>query len=398
MSAVVTETQTQPQAASAQTTPHLYLVAGEVSGDTHAAALMEALRERSPGVRFSGAGGDAMRALGAEPFLHWTDAAVVGLWDVLKNYRYFKQRLDAMVEEVLDLKPDLLVTVDYPGFNLRLAKAVKARRPEQKTAHYISPQVWAWNRGRIPKMAAYLDAMLCIFPFEAPLYEASGLHAEFVGHPLIDELRAHREDPHPRERGLVGLFPGSREREVVANAPAMLAAAQLLRVRQPSLKFEIACAKPRFEPLLVEMITASGLPFSAVQIRLGHAHQLMQRAQCAMMASGTATLEAAFFGLPYCIVYKVAWLTWEVGKRLVKVDHLGIVNILSEREVVREFLQTDAQPAAIAEEIRRLLDDHAYTNRLERGLEGAIAKLTPPGEVTTLSAPARAAEALLRMV
>ena len=398
MTASTIQPQTLTEPVAQLRTPHIYMVAGEISGDTHAAALMAALRERCPGVRFSGAGGDQMQAHGAEPFLHWTDAAVVGLWDVLKNYGYFRKRLDAMVREVLDLKPDLLVTVDYPGFNLRLAKAIKARRPEQKIAHYISPQVWAWNRGRIPKMARYLDAMLCIFPFEPPLYEASGLHAEFVGHPLIDELKAHRAEPPPRENGLIALFPGSRERELAHNAPAMLAAAQFLRARRPSLRFEIACAKPKFEPMLAAMITEAGLPFSAVQIRLGAAHQLMQRAQAGMMASGTATLEAAYFGMPYCIVYKVAWLTWEVGRRLVNVEHLGMVNILSQREVVLEFLQKNAQTEPIANEMLRLMDDHAYTNRLERALEVAVAKLTPADETTSASAPARAADALLQMV
>lgn len=379
--------------------PLVYIVAGEISGDTHGAELMRALRDLAPGVRYAGAGGDAMQALATEgqPFHHWTDAAVVGLWDVLKNYGYFRQKMKVMVAEILAAKPDVLVTVDYPGFNLRLARAVKARRPEQKIVHYVSPQVWAWNRGRIPKMARYLDAMLCIFPFEPPLYEASGLHAEFVGHPLIDELAPLRENPVPRENGLVALFPGSREREVAHNAPAMLAAARLLYTRRPSLKFEIACAKPAHEALLAEQITESGLPAACVQVRTRAAHELMQRAQAAMMASGTATLEAAIFGLPYCIIYKVAGLTWEVGRRLVKVEHLGMVNILSQREVVREFLQDGARPDEIAAEMLRLLDDHAYTHRLERALESAVAKLTPDGDMGG-SAPARAAEALARIL
>lgn len=377
--------------------PLIFIVAGEVSGDTHAAALMRALSMRLPGVRFCGAGGDAMQPLVGEPFTHWTDAAVVGLWDVLKNYGYFRKQLHLMVDQVLELKPDLLVTVDYPGFNLRLARAVKALRPEQRTVHYISPQVWAWNRSRIPKMGRYLDAMLCIFPFEAPLYEASGLHAQFVGHPLLDEL-AHKRLDAPRENGLVALFPGSREREVTHNGPIMMQAAQLLYARRPSLRFEIACAKERFEPILQDQITASGLTASAVSIRQGAAYELMQRAQAGMMASGTATLEAAYFGLPYCIVYKVAWLTWEVGRRLVKVDHLGIVNILSQREVVKEFLQEQAIPEDITNEMLRLLDDHAYTNRLERALESAIAKLSPAGEEPYEAAPERAAVALCGML
>src|ERR1700689_3677130 len=201
----------------------LYLVAGEASGDSRGAELMRTLSKQDPAIEFFGAGGREMRALGGPHFTDWADEAVVGLWDVLKKYGYFKAQFDRMLADIAALQPDALILIDYPGFNLRLAKAVKAKHPRVRTIDYISPQVWAWNRGRIPKMARYLDLMLCIFPFEKALYEKSGLRTVYVGHPLLDSLAAKRVEAS-REPNLVGLFPGSREKEVRRIFPVMVEA------------------------------------------------------------------------------------------------------------------------------------------------------------------------------
>ncbi|MEI8313584.1 MAG: lipid-A-disaccharide synthase, partial [Verrucomicrobiota bacterium] len=191
----------------------LWFVAGETSGDSRAAEVMRALREMNPDIRFSGAGGPRMQELAAQPFDNWTaQAAVLGLWDVLRHYGYFRKKFRAMLADIKKTKPAAVVLVDYPGFNLRLAKALRKADYQGKILYYISPQVWAWNRGRIPKMARILDLMICVFPFEAPMYEASGLHTVFVGHPLLEALERERIFA-PRESGLVGFFPGSRERE-----------------------------------------------------------------------------------------------------------------------------------------------------------------------------------------
>ncbi len=328
----------------------LYLVAGEASGDARGAELMRSLREVDSSCAFFGAGGSEMRSLAGGTFHDWADEAVVGLWDVLKKYGYFKAQFNRMLADIAQVAPDAVVLIDYPGFNLRLAKALRARLPRLKIVYYISPQVWAWNRGRIPKMARWLDLMLCIFPFEQPLYEQSGLKTIFVGHPMIDSF-ASKKSTARREAALIGLFPGSREKEVRKIFPTMLAAAEVLAKRQPELTFEAAAASPHLESLMRAIADGN----QKVTISLHTSHALMQRAAAGMVASGTATLEAAYFGMPLVILYKVAWLTWVIGKRLVRVPFLGMPNILAGREIAREFLQDAAEPKPIAEEVLRLL-------------------------------------------
>jgi len=361
----------------------LYLIAGEASGDARGAELIRALREQAPGVEFFGAGGPQMRALAGDAIFDWAHEAVVGLWDVLKKYGYFRAQYRRMLDELDRVQPDALVLIDYPGFNHRLAQAARVRRPGMKIIDYISPQVWAWNRGRIPKMARYLDLMLCIFPFEKPLYESSGLKTEFVGHPMVDSLAAKRLGIE-RERDLVALLPGSRAKEVRKIFPVMIDAARQMRARQPSLRFAAAAAS---DTLAAEMRELAG---GLCDVRTGNAHELMQRAITGLVCSGTATLESAFFGLPMVILYKVAWLTWVIGKRVVRVPHLGMPNILAGREIVREFLQDDAHPGRIAAAALTLADDDTARAAQQRELASVVAQLGGPG------AGIRAAHSILR--
>ena len=356
----------------------LYLIAGEASGDARGAELMRALKARAPDLEFRGAGGREMRALAGGDFADWADEAVVGLWDVLKKYGYFKAQFDRMLADLGRVQPDALVLIDYPGFNLRFAKAVRAGHPRVKILYYISPQVWAWNRGRIPKMALYLDLMLCIFPFEQPLYEASGLHTVFVGHPMLDSLEAKRTGEE-REPDLVGLFPGSREKEVRKIFPVMIEAAEKMRHARPELRFEASAASHQLAALMLGALAHYGLDegFCAVTVRTSH--ELMQRAAAGMVCSGTATLEAAFFGLPLVILYKVAGLTWHLGKRLVRVPFLGMPNVLAGREVAREFLQGACEPAAVAAEMLRLVTDETARDEMQRELAAVIAGLGEGG-------------------
>ncbi len=356
----------------------LYLIAGEASGDARGAELMRALHALDPLLEFSGAGGPEMKELAQGTFLDWADEAVVGLWDVLKKYGYFKGQFDRMLSEILALQPEAVVLIDYPGFNLRLAKALHARAPQIKILYYISPQVWAWNRGRIKEMAGYLNLMLCIFPFEKPLYEQSGLRTEFVGHPLLDSLAAKRTNA-PRDPELVGLFPGSRNKEVRKLFPVMIAAARELRQHHPGLRFEAAAASEKVAELMRELLRDAAAEELGCTVALRTSHSLMQRAGVGMVTSGTATLEAAYFGLPMVILYKVAWLTWVIGKRLVKVPFLGMPNLLAGREIAREFLQESAQPRPIAEELLRLLGDDSARQKLQQELAGVITQLGETG-------------------
>ncbi len=370
--------------------PFLWFIAGEESGDARAVEVMRAMRRICPGVRFSGAGGDAMKGLCGDGFDNWAHtAAVTGLWDVLKNYGYFRRKFRDMLAAILREKPDAVVLVDYPGFNLRLAKALRQAGFGGRVLYYISPQVWAWNRGRIPKMARILDLMICVFPFEAPMYEASGLHTVFAGHPLLEALAAKRSSAI-REDGLLGLFPGSREREVKRIFPAMVEAARIVSHKMPDIRFEAAAASENRASLMRSI--AGDAP---IKITTGHAHTLMQRATAGLVCSGTATLEAAFFGLPYALVYKTAWLTFAIGKRLVDVNALGIVNILNNYRlnppsdprlpaspaphVVREFIQDDATPEALATEATRLLVDDTARRNLVGEFENILTTLKPEG-------------------
>lgn len=365
--------------------PRFFLLAGEASGDTHGAALIARLKERFPMATFHGLGGPKMRAL-APDLEDWSDeAAVLGLWEVLKKYGYFRRKMDETIATIGTLRPDVVIPIDYPGFNLRLAKALRQRGFQGKIAYYISPQVWAWKRGRIREMARTLDLMMCIFPFEKELYEASGLSTVFVGHPLADEF-SHLEPANvPREENLVGLFPGSRSREIEALFPAMVQAAALLHASRPELRFVTAAVNERLATRLTAIAAEHG---ASVKVSSGDIHTLMRRCSCAVIASGTATLEAAFLGLPYCLVYRVAWLTALAARVLMKVPYLGIVNNLAGREVVRELLQEDATAEPIARELQRLLDSFEARRALSQELLATAATLGTGG------APENAAKAI----
>ena len=356
----------------------LYVIAGELSGDAHGAGMLEALLTMHPDLKVHGAGGPEMRAVAGDGIRDWVEeAAVMGLWEVLKRYGWFKERFAEMLEEVKSIKPKLLVLIDYPGFNLRFAEAVKTALPETKIIYYISPQVWAWNKGRLPKMARLLDEMLCLFPFEKPIFEGAGLSTTFVGHPLVDELEEERESL-PRDENLVALLPGSREREVARLFPMMLDGARRLHVKRPETRFEACGASAKLTVRMREMAATAGME-DLVRISEGGAHLLMQRAACGVVASGTATLEAAYFGLPYCLVYKVAWPTYLVARAVVKIEHIGLINILAGARVVEEFIQSDADPLHVEQSLSRFLGDDAFREETRKKLLSTASKLGGPG-------------------
>lgn len=381
----------------------LYFIAGEASGDARAVEVMRGLLVRAQAageaVEFLGAGGPQMQAL-APAIDDWSAEAVVGLWDVLKKYGYFRRKFHAMLAEIEREKPDAVVFVDYPGFNLRVAKELRRRKIPTRLIYYISPQVWAWNRRRIPLMARTLDLMLCIFPFEKALYEQSGLETVFVGHPMLDTLAAKR-DGSVRQTGeggahgespLVGLFPGSRSREVSRIFPVMVRAAYVMAARQPGLCFEAAAATEALAAMMREEIAAAAREHGGValpvEVIVGRSHSLMQRAAVGMVASGTATVESAYFNMPFVILYRVAPLTWEVGKRVVKVPFLGMVNILAGRGLVPEFLQNEARPEPVATMVLELLRNAEARESQVAGLQEVISGLGEGG------AGERAAEAI----
>jgi lipid-A-disaccharide synthase len=365
----------------------IYIVAGESSGDTHGAVLMREIANLSPGTRFYGAGGPQMQEVAGGDFLDWTQEAVVGLWDVLVKYPYFRERFYQMYHAIRKLNPDAVIFVDYPGFNLRLAGFLRRKGFTRKLIYYISPQVWAWNRGRIPRMASFLDLMLCIFPFERPLYEASGLRTEFVGHPMVAELDRHRIN-QPRQSNMIALLPGSRSREIKRIFPVMLEAAKMLQEKEGMIQFEASASSQAALEYMRKLAAEAG--FSGMPIGIKNAWELMQRASAGMVASGTATLESSYFLLPFVLIYKVSWITYVPGRLLIRVDHLGMPNILAGKEIIPEFIQHEAVAERIADTVWEIYRDPVRRAEMVGEL-GAVAQLLGDKD-----GGRRAAEAVIR--
>ena len=363
----------------------IYFVAGEVSADNHGAALMRSLRVLDPELKFIGRGGPQMQQVAGAQFKNWIgDAAVLGLWEVLRKYCYFREQFRQTLNEIQESKPDAVVLIDYPGFNLRLARALRRQSQGHKTIYYISPQVWAWNRGRIKRMAHFIDLVLCIFPFETALYAASGLRAVFVGHPMIERLETQKIDTH-RDQNLIGLFPGSRSREVRKIFPVMIEAAHRLLQLNPTLRFQVAAASEELAREMSEQLADR----QGIEITVGQTATIMQRAFVGMVASGSATLEAAYFGMPFVLIYKVAWPTYVAARLVVNVDFLGMPNLLAGKEVVPEFIQHEAKPEAIVKAFRLLMDDSPARDRMISDFVATTSKLGGTG------ASERGAQAIL---
>jgi lipid-A-disaccharide synthase len=375
----------------------IYFVAGEASADNHGAALIRALRNADADLRFIGRGGPQMKAVADENFQNWIDqSGVLGLWEVIKHYGYFRKQFHETLREIDSSKPNAVVLIDYPGFNLRLARALRKRLPSQKIIYYISPQVWAWNRGRIKKMARWLDLMLCIFPFEADLYNQSGLRTIFVGHPMIERLRELQPSQGygsagkidiARDPNRIGLFPGSRAREVRKIFPILIETARELQRSKPKSRFEVAAASDELATEMEKMLDPQDRHLFGIKV--GQTAEIMQRAFAGIVASGSATLEAAYFRMPFALIYKVAWPTYFAGRLVVKVKYLGMPNVLADKEIVPEFIQHRARPKDLAKAVVRLLDDPIAREQMISAFDKIAAQLGESG------ASERAAKAIL---
>jgi lipid-A-disaccharide synthase len=282
------------------------------------------------------------------------------------------------LREIEAARPDAVVLIDYPGFNLRLARAVRQWDHRPRIIYYISPQVWAWNRGRIRQMARWLDLMLCIFPFEAELYNKSGLRTIFVGHPMSERLEPLRIETG-RDSNLVALFPGSRRREIRKILPILLETARELVRSKPGLRFEIAAASVELAREIQEELRRQPNEEDLFVVKTGTTAATMQRAAAGIVASGSATLEAAYFRLPFVLVYKVSWLTYLAGRIVVKVDYLGMPNVLANRAVVPEFIQHEARPGSLARAVLRLLDEPEARSEMTASFDGIISSLGDGG-------------------
>lgn len=363
--------------------PHplrILICAGEVSGDMHAAALMRELRARLPRpVVFRGFGGDAMRAEGAELLYHTDRTAIIGFTPVLLNLPFLLGMSRRMKREILDWKPDLVLTVDYPGMNLRLARFAHDRG--FKTVHYICPQVWAWHRSRIPKIARSLDLLLCIFPFEPACFKDTPLNAVFTGHPLVDRVAETRAEPPAslpwQGRHRIALLPGSRTSEISRILPRLLAAAALLEQRLGGdCSFLIPAPTPNMRALGEAVAAAAPDRPDRLTFVDGQARQVLLQAHAAAVASGTATLEACLLRCPTVLVYTASRITYLIAKRLLTgIRHLGLANIVADREVMPELLQDDFTPERLADQLQRYLTDPAARGQVCRDLDATNALL-----------------------
>lgn len=332
----------------------IYIIAGEASGDLHGANLVKALLRRQPDLEIRAWGGDLMQAAGADVVKHYRDLAFMGFAEVLMNIRTIMRNFEFCRRDISTFDPDAVIFIDYPGFNLRMAKW--AHGQNIKTFYYISPQIWAWKQGRVEQIKQFVDRVFCVLPFEKAFYEKFGYKADFVGHPLLDEMNEQYSETEQsiRERlklgnqPIIALLPGSRKQEIRTKLPVMLEAA----AQFPDHLCIIAGA-----PGQSQEAYAPYLKNNNTRLVFGETYALMRIARAGMITSGTATLEAALFRLPQVVCYKANSISYAIAKRLIKVKFISLVNLILDREAVKELIQHEMTPQRIGEELHGLLNE-----------------------------------------
>jgi lipid-A-disaccharide synthase len=357
----------------------ILVASGEPSGDLYAGELVRHLREGAPDLEVFGLGGDHLRAQGARLVADVGELAVVGLVEVVRHLPRLGRVFRRVLAEVDRERPALAVLVDYAGFNLRLARELHARGIP--VVYYVSPQIWAWRRGRMRAVRAYVSHMLVIFPFEEAFYREAGVRATFVGHPLVELvppagdsrafLAAQGLDPG---RPVLAVLPGSRAQEIAYNLPPIAGALRLLRETHPELQAALAIA-PGIDPSLLGAALGE-LPVARIA---GQAHALMRAAAAGIVASGTATVEAALLDLPSVVVYRLSPLSYALGRRFVHVPHYAMANLIAGRRVLTELIQGEFQPESVAFEVGRLLDDREHRAAVKAGLADVRSRLGGAG-------------------
>ncbi|MCZ7606223.1 MAG: lipid-A-disaccharide synthase [Planctomycetota bacterium] len=330
--------------------PRVFIVATESSGDNYGAAMARQLRDLRPDVEIFGLGGGKMESAGVTLFKNMLEHAAVGLVEVVRSLRFFLDSMDDLVQKAKELQPDVIVLIDAPDFNLRIAPRLK--QLDIPIVYYVSPQLWAWREGRVDQIRKYIDRMLVIFPFEVDFYARHGIEARFVGHPLLDiidheQIRKRAEGLRhgfkiPAKKKVVGLFPGSRRAEVTRLMPRMLDAAREIIKRRQDVIFLVGCS-PWFNPERYKKAIADheDLPLRAVH---GRSYEVMALSDFSLICSGTATVEAAIVGAPFLCTYRMAWASALLAQVLVSYDYACMVNILAGKQVVPELLQHQAEP------------------------------------------------------
>jgi len=360
--------------------PRVYLVAGEASGDRLAADLLRELK-KNPKLKAYGVGGPMLKAAGQEQSLNLAKHAVVGLTDVLKNLPKFLKIFREVKHEIAEVNPDVVILVDYPGFNLRLAKALHGQRNAPAIVYYVSPQVWAWKAGRAKLMERILDRLLVIFPFEVDWFakHAPKLKTKWVGHPLADRWIAQAKEGPKDEIPCVALLPGSRAKEIKKHWPVLLQTAQRIVREQKNVTFMTLATDHEMRQKLEEEWARQPMSGVSLDILAGQSLTQLTRCSLAIVASGTATLECAMAGLPMLVIYKTSWLTYWLGRFLIQLPYLSMVNVLAGEKVVPEFLQGAMEPERLAKAALQILRNPKGAEAMAGRIRDVAKKLGGPG-------------------
>jgi len=357
-----------------------FIIAGEASGDLHASHLMGALKKKDPEASFCFFGGELMSEQGGVLLKHYREMAFMGFFTVLMNLGQIKKNFKLAQDELLKFNPDVLILVDYPGFNLRMAKFAKEHGI--KTFYYISPKIWAWKPGRVKWVKNYVDELFTIFPFEKDFYDKHDYKIRYVGNPTVDELavRSNRGQTFNsfvgenglRDQPIVALLAGSRRQEIKLILPTLTRVAELF----PDYQFVIAGA-----PSLSLRLYEDNMPGHKIPVIFGKTYELLQQSRAAVVASGTATLETSVINIPQvvCYIIELGRFTSLLRKIFLKIQWISLVNLVMNKEIVREFFQENCKPKAIAEELKELLDDGSYREEMLQNYSLMLAKLGPPG-------------------
>lgn len=344
-----------------------YIIAGEASGDLHGSNLIKELRKLDPAANIRCWGGDKMEAAGATLVKHYRDLAFMGFVEVIKNLRTIFRNIELCKKDIAAFRPDVLILIDYPGFNLRIAKW--ARQQGLKIVYYISPQVWAWKENRVKGIKENVDKMLVILPFEKDFYKKWDFEVEYVGHPLVEviesfqlsvyslELNAPTENPKQKTQNIVALLPGSRQQEILKKLPIMLEVAKHF----PEYQFVVAKAPGLDENFYNELLA----PYNNVSSVVNKTYELLSQAKAALVTSGTATLETALFAVPEVICYKGNTLSYQIAKRLIKIKFIGLVNLIMDKEVVKELIQDELTVDNCSKELALLLTNEKKQQQLK---------------------------------
>lgn len=336
-----------------------YLVAGEASGDLHGANLMKALLMEDPEAEFRFFGGEKMQQVGGTLVKHYADMAFMGFVEVLMNLQTIFKNLKACKEDLLNYRPDAVILIDFPGFNLKIAEF--AKQQGIKVCYYISPKVWAWNQKRVLKIKKVVDELFCILPFEVDFYEKWGMKVHYVGNPLLDEIGnfkvdgRFKNDAHLDERPIIALLPGSRRQEIERLLPFMLAMVN----RLPKYQFVIAAA-PNFEAQYYHQFIGD----KQAKLVFGKTYDLLSVSHAALVASGTATLETALFSVPQVVLYRGAAISIAIARLLVKIKFISLVNLILDKKAVTELIQEDCNEERILSELNIIVDGEGREQQL----------------------------------